>query len=207
MPVGSSSSSHSHSSSHSSHSSHASHASHAAHASKAHGAHAAHGHHATKGHSTKDTFTAHHSHKKSGVTAAKMSPAERTAAVRKMAELARKAGIPPELPVMTALVETRFRNLKYGDRDSQGIFQQRAPWGSAANRTNVEKATHMFLHGGATGQPGAAAYKSKYGNLPHTAENLGKWAQKVQVSAFPDRYKNEYNNARAMLHDAGVAGY
>ena len=108
---------------------------------------------------------------------------------------------------MTALTESRFRNLKYGDRDSQGMFQQRNAWGTAAARTNVEKATNMFLHGGAAGQKGAAAYKSRYGHLPQTADNLGKWAQRVQGSAFPDRYKAQFNNANAMLHDAGVEGY
>ena len=209
MPVGSSSSSHSSShpsgSTRSSHTSHSTHTSHTAHASKTHAAHAAKSHH--KGHSTKDTFTAHHAHhahKTSAVT--KMTP-EKIAQVQKMAAQARKAGVPPALAVMTALVESRFRNLKYGDRDSLGMFQQRNGWGPKADRLNVEKATQMFLNGGAGGQPGAADYKSRYGGLPQTAENLGKWAQKVQVSAFPDRYRNEFGNATAMLHAAGVQGY
>ena len=36
-----------------------------------------------------------------------------------------KAGLPPELPVMAALVESGVRNLNYGDADSVGFFQMR----------------------------------------------------------------------------------
>lgn len=210
MPVGSSGSSHSSShSSHSSHASHTSHSAHTSHASHASKTHAAHGHAAKshhKGHSTKDTFTAHHAHTHKAAGIGPMTP-EKIAAIQKMAAQARKAGVPPALAVMTALVESRFRNLKYGDRDSLGMFQQRNAWGPKADRMNVEKATSMFLHGGAAGQKGAADYKGRYGNLSQTAENLGKWAQKVQGSAYPDRYRNEFNNANAMLHAAGVQGY
>lgn len=119
--------------------------------------------------------------------------------VKEMAAAAKAAGIPPELPVMTALVETRLRNLPHGDRDSVGLFQQRNAWGSHADRMNVAKSTHMFLHGGRAGQPGAVDYKRMFGSLPPTAHNLGRWAQKVQVSAFPHRYAEEYATARRLL--------
>jgi hypothetical protein len=38
----------------------------------------------------------------------------------------------------TAVQESRLRNLKYGDRDSQGLFQQRTSqgWGTIAQITN-----------------------------------------------------------------------
>jgi hypothetical protein len=42
-----------------------------------------------------------------------------------LAEGATAAGIPAELPVMAALVESGLRNLPYGDRDSVGLFQMR----------------------------------------------------------------------------------
>jgi hypothetical protein len=42
-----------------------------------------------------------------------------------MAAGASSAGIPAELPVMAALVESGLRNLPYGDRDSVGYFQMR----------------------------------------------------------------------------------
>ena len=40
-------------------------------------------------------------------------------------DAARKAGLPPELPVMAALVESGLKNDPFGDRDSLGFFQMR----------------------------------------------------------------------------------
>ena len=164
----------------------------------------------THGHPAQDTFAKAKSHvrvKTTRTAAIGTTAARRNALVRQMATAAKRAGVPAELPIMTALVESRFRNLNYGDRDSVGMFQQRNAWGSRAARMNPSRATEMFLHGGAGGQRGAVAFKGRFANQPHNAQTLGRWAQAVQVSAFPTRYANEYKNARAMLHAAGVAGY
>ena len=42
-----------------------------------------------------------------------------------LAKQAAEAGLPPQLPVMAALVESNLRNLNYGDADSVGFFQMR----------------------------------------------------------------------------------
>ena len=42
-----------------------------------------------------------------------------------LAKEAEKAGLPPELPVMAALVESGVKNLNFGDADSVGFFQMR----------------------------------------------------------------------------------
>ena len=42
-----------------------------------------------------------------------------------LAREAQKAGLPAELPVMAALVESGVRNLSFGDADSVGFFQMR----------------------------------------------------------------------------------
>ena len=42
-----------------------------------------------------------------------------------LAKQADKAGLPPELPVMAALVESGVKNLNFGDADSVGFFQMR----------------------------------------------------------------------------------
>ncbi len=123
--------------------------------------------------------------------------------VRTMVRQARAAGIPAELPVITALVETRLRNLSHGDRDSVGLFQQRAAWGSFAHRTNPEKSTHMFLYGGKAGQRGAVAFKSRFEGQT-SADALGRWAQAVQVSAYPDRYRTEVALARRLIAASGA---
>jgi hypothetical protein len=49
--------------------------------------------------------------------------ASRKATVRWMGRAAQAASIPPELPVMTALVESGLKNLQAGDADSIGFFQ------------------------------------------------------------------------------------
>src|SRR5262249_13758743 len=51
-----------------------------------------------------------------------------------MAAQARRAGLPPELPVMAALQESSLHNVHGGDRDAVGYFQMRTgiwdrgPW-------------------------------------------------------------------------------
>jgi hypothetical protein len=42
-----------------------------------------------------------------------------------LASEAKRAGLPPELPVMASLVESGVKNLKGGDADSAGFFQMR----------------------------------------------------------------------------------
>jgi hypothetical protein len=57
------------------------------------------------------------------------APPERVAAW--MAVAAQRRGLPPELPVMAALVESGMRNLSGGDADSVGFFQMRTSiWNS-----------------------------------------------------------------------------
>lgn len=98
-----------------------------------------------------------------------------------MADEAKKHGKNPEetkqaikIALMTALVESRLRNLNYGDRDSLGLFQQRANWGSKEERMNPETATRKFAKD---------LFGKNYMNMtPNDA------AQAVQRSAFPFEY-------------------
>ena len=58
------------------------------------------------------------------------------------------AGMPGQgavIAVATALQESSLRNLASGDRDSLGLFQQRASWGSAPARLDPAAATALFL--------------------------------------------------------------
>lgn len=62
-----------------------------------------------------------------GVAAATVPPTGdgQVAIAHWMAQGARDAGLPGELPVMAALAESGLRNLPWGDRDSVGYFQMR----------------------------------------------------------------------------------
>jgi cell wall-associated NlpC family hydrolase len=59
-----------------------------------------------------------------------------------------RAGMPSRAAVVavaTAMQESGLRNLGYGDRDSLGLFQQRASWGPAGVRLDPVAATMLFL--------------------------------------------------------------
>lgn len=102
------------------------------------------------------------------------------------------------IALMTALQESGLRNINYGDRDSVGLFQQRAPWGSFEDRTNPSESARMFFQGGQTGQPGLFAKTTRDGM------SLTQAAQAVQVSAFPDAYAKHEQAALGLLGGSSV---
>jgi cell wall-associated NlpC family hydrolase len=89
------------------------------------------------------------------------------------------------LGIMCAMQEASLGNPAGGDRDSVGSFQQRPSWGTAAQRRNVEYAAGAFY---------AALVKIKgWQSLPY-----GVAIQKVQISAYPDRYDQHRTMAEAL---------
>lgn len=108
------------------------------------------------------------------------------------------------IALMAALQESSLRNPDYGDRDSLGLFQQRAGWGSAQQRRDPDYAARAFF-GGPTG-PNKSS--------PPGLLDVGGWqsmppgmaAQTVQVSAFPRAYDKWEPVARAILEQRGEEG-
>ncbi|GLY33413.1 lipoprotein [Kineosporia sp. NBRC 101731] len=86
------------------------------------------------------------------------------------------------IAIATAIQESRLRNLTYGDRDSLGLFQQRAPWADAPVRTDPTSAARMFYTGGQGGQRGLLDIAG-WESMP-----LTQAAQAVQVSGHPEAY-------------------
>lgn len=82
-------------------------------------------------------------------------------------------------------VESNFRNINYGDRDSLGVLQQRPSQGWK-NPTHVPTAINSFL---------TRARRNNQG-FRGTA---GQLAQSVQRSAFPDRYDQRGSQANELL--------
>ncbi|WP_426561365.1 M23 family metallopeptidase [Angustibacter sp. McL0619] len=110
---------------------------------------------------------------------------EQSSIVRVIYAAAITAGVGPQgavVGVATAKQESDLRNLEYGDRDSLGVFQQRAAWAPAGDRNDPVKAARMFFTGGLAGQPGLTDV--------HGWRAMPVWqaAQAVQVSAFPTAY-------------------
>lgn len=94
-----------------------------------------------------------------------------------------------------AKVESNFANLNGGDRDSVGVFQQRPSqgWGSVAQILDVGYAAGKFFE--------AVKKVSQSGTI-------GQIAQRVQRSAFPNRYDEQLSIADELytrLTDGGVS--
>lgn len=86
------------------------------------------------------------------------------------------------IAVATGLQESGLRPLTHGDRDSLGVFQQRAGWGARSSRIDPRSSARMFFSGGAHGQRGLLGIAG-WQRLPLTVA-----AQAVQKSAYPDAY-------------------
>jgi hypothetical protein len=80
--------------------------------------------------------------------------------------------------ILTANIESDLHNLAGGDRDSVGLFQQRNPWGSVADRMDPVKSATMFFTGGQGGQPGLLDFPG------WEAMDPGVAMQRVQQSQF-----------------------
>lgn len=84
--------------------------------------------------------------------------------------------------VEAALVESGGRHIRYGDRDSVGILQQRPSMGWGSPNDSIEKDAKDFL------SRAIKVDKSFKGSS-------GQLAQAVQRSAFPDRYDQRGRDA------------
>ncbi|TWG14417.1 FG-GAP repeat domain-containing protein [Actinoplanes teichomyceticus] len=90
------------------------------------------------------------------------------------------------IAIDTAIVETGLQNHDQKvDHTSLGLFQQQDPWGSAADRLDPIWATNAFLN----------KMIKLYPNNTWQSAPVGKVAQDVQVSAYPERYPVEVADA------------
>jgi hypothetical protein len=88
--------------------------------------------------------------------------------------------------VSAGIVESNLQNLNYGDRDSQGVFQQRPSqgWGAPGS---VEQDTKDF-----------------FDRLEKTdpSKSIGARVQDVQRSAFPSKYAEQLAKAQALTQES-----
>lgn len=89
--------------------------------------------------------------------------------------------------IATGLVESEMQDLNYGDRDSDGVFQQRPSqgWGSADD--SVEKDARDFYEKYRETDPSLSA---------------GERAQAVQRSAYPDKYDQRMDEASSLYQES-----
>lgn len=103
--------------------------------------------------------------------------------------------------IEACIVESKFRNLSGGDRDSAGVLQLRTGLHGASTARDVEKSVSMFLTEGFTGQGGAISLAKA-----HPDWTAGKIAQAVQGSAFPSRYDQAKSEAQKIADEFSGGG-
>jgi hypothetical protein len=120
-----------------------------------------------------------------------------------LAAQAQRAGLPPELPVMAALVESALTNHPGGDADSAGFFQMRVgTWDTgeyAGYRERPELQAKWFIdHALAVKKARIAAGDAGFGEDPST---WGNWIADVERPAFQfrGRYAERLDQARSLL--------
>jgi hypothetical protein len=104
--------------------------------------------------------------------------ADQAATAATIVRVGRSMGVPDRgivVAVAAARQESGLRNLDHGDRDSLGVFQQRASWGTAGQRMNPEWAAGAF-------------YRALQRVPGWQAMSVAQAAQAVQVSAYPAAY-------------------
>ena len=104
--------------------------------------------------------------------------------------VAEKRGLPARaatIAIATAIQESKLRNLKYGDRDSVGLFQQRPSqgWGTVDQILDPVYATNKFYD--------ALVKVDGYEHM-----RITEIAQEVQKSAYPEAYADHETEGRLL---------
>jgi Na+-transporting methylmalonyl-CoA/oxaloacetate decarboxylase gamma subunit len=98
--------------------------------------------------------------------------------------------LPPRaatIAITTAYQESKIRNLRYGDRDSLGLFQQRPSqgWGTAEQILDPVFSTNAF-------------YDALVRIKGYETEDITTIAQRVQRSAYPEAYRDHEDQGRVL---------
>lgn len=129
--------------------------------------------------------------------------ASRSAIAAWMGDAAQRAGLPRELPVMAALVESGLKNDHYGDRDSLGFFQMRTSiWdhGKYAGFPNDPRKQLRWFIDEATALKAERMRQgiANFGSNPH---RWGDWIADIERPAaqYRYRYQLQLDAARQLL--------
>ena len=129
--------------------------------------------------------------------------APRSAIAAWMGDAAERAGLPRELPVMAALVESGLKNDKYGDRDSLGFFQMRTSiWnhGKYAGFSDDPRKQLRWFIDEATALKAERMHQgiANFGSDPH---KWGEWIADIERPAaqYRYRYQLQLDAARQLL--------
>jgi len=115
---------------------------------------------------------------------------EQSANAATITALALKRGLPARAATIanaTAIVESKLRNVRFGDLDSLGLFQQRPSqgWGTAAQILDPVHASNKF-------------YDALIKVDGYQSMEITRVAQLVQKSAFPQAYADHEQEGRIL---------
>jgi LysM repeat protein len=120
--------------------------------------------------------------------------------------IGRQEGVPAQgivVALAAAAQESGLRNVRYGDRDSLGLFQQRPStgWGTPDQVLDPARATLAFF--GGANNPNKGRTRGLLDIPNWSAMSVTQAAQAVQISAYPDAYAKWEASARAWLAQLG----
>jgi cell wall-associated NlpC family hydrolase len=120
---------------------------------------------------------------------------EQRATVSLIVSIGKQRQLPPlawQVAIQAGMTESGLRNVRYGDRDSQGIFQMRPSmgWGTVEQVTDPAYAVNKF-------------YDVLQAVPDWKQQRPGESAQDVERSAFPDRYHRWEAMAAALIGSVG----
>jgi LysM repeat protein len=121
-------------------------------------------------------------------------------------QVGRQAGVGDQglvIALAAAAQESGLRNVRHGDRDSLGLFQQRPStgWGTPEQILDPRFAARAFF--GGAGNPNAGRTRGLLDIPGWRSVTVTQAAQAVQISAFPDAYAKWEPSARAWLAQLG----
>ncbi|WP_331743237.1 VCBS repeat-containing protein [Kitasatospora sp. NBC_01300] len=123
--------------------------------------------------------------------------AYRMSCARAIVNTVRANGLPQQAEVIaitTAIVESTLRNNpNMEDHGSVGLFQQRASWGTTAQRLDPATTTRKFI----------SAMLSTYPNNSWQGKPVGEVCQGVQQSAYPSLYQGQVADAQKIVNAIG----
>ncbi|TMR01054.1 VCBS repeat-containing protein, partial [Nonomuraea turkmeniaca] len=120
--------------------------------------------------------------------------AYRVSCARMVIKAVHDRGLDPRAAVIaitTVIVETSIQNIsEQVDHTSLGLFQQQDWWGSREERLNPTIATNKFL----------STMLREYPNNTWMTAPVGEVCQKVQISAYPERYQPQAGDAQIIVN-------
>lgn len=128
--------------------------------------------------------------------------APRAQLARWMGSAARAAGLPPELPVMAALVDSGLRNRPArGGADSVGFFQMRASIWDTGEYKGFSSRPQLQLKWFLDSAIAAKMQRYARGANPTDPSSWGTWIADVErpAEAFRGRYQLKLEEARRLL--------